>query len=354
MPAMNAGTSTSTSTSTSTGDEALAAPPAEAPMRDMRRQPTPAARRSAQIAFATPVVRHRERVEVKPQQFLRAVRRVPVAAIAVVVMSALAACDPVAAATGVDPVPAGAAAKPATATSATSATTSAVALPTVQSDMKRGASFPYKRLNELLQKLRTEGEGLFVSRFVLTDAKDNTKPPPAGTKLALMSDDDYIPIPIDEKGRFDLPTFSEQRVKDMDFGTNVPKGELGVRLSIDLATPPEMLDMATVRRIVAVGQRLRTELLPWYVRWMFPQIDGVIVCSDQPQWSLDWTESGQHLRLPLPSEAQQREPETPKGKPSRACTVLTGQEQWPDAALLQPQPGANTKLYVKLRNARAS
>ncbi len=229
-----------------------------------------------------------------------------------------------------------------------------VALPTVQSDVKRGASFPYKRLNELLSKLRTEGEGLFVSRFVLTDAKDSSKPPPAGTKLALMSDADYIAIPIDDKGRFDLPTFSERQAKDMDFGTNVPKGELGVRLSIDLATPPEMLDMATVRRIVTVGQRLRTELLPWYVRWMFPQIDGVIACSDAPQWTLDWSEGAQRWRLPLPAEAQQREPETPKGKPSRACTVLTGQEQWPDAALLQTPPGANTKLYVKLRNPRAS
>lgn len=230
----------------------------------------------------------------------------------------------------------------------------AVALPTVQSDMKRGASFPYKRLNDLLSKLRTEGEGLFVSRFVLTNAKDATKPVPAGTKLALMSDEDYIPIPIDDKGAFELPTFPASRAADMEFGTNVPKGDLGVRLSIDLATPPEMLDMATVRRIVAVGQRLRGELLPWYVRWMFPQIDGVIACSDQPQWALDWTEGGQRLRLPLQVEAQQREPETPRGKPSRACTVLTGQEQWPDAALLQPPPGANTKLYVKLRNPRAS
>ena len=114
----------------------------------------------------------------------------------------------------------------------------AVALPTVQSDMKRGASFPYKRLNDLLSKLRTEGEGLFVSRFVLTNAKDATKPVPAGTKLALMSDEDYIPIPIDDKGAFELPTFPASRAADMEFGTNVPKGDLGVRLSIDLATPP--------------------------------------------------------------------------------------------------------------------
>ncbi len=285
----------------------------------------------------------------KPQKIKRAARRVPAVAIALAALSTLAACDPVAAAA----TPETAASAP-SAASAAPAASGAMALPTVQSDMKRGASFPYKRLNELLAKLRTEGEGLFVSRFVLTDAKDNSKPPPAGTKLALMSDDEYIPIPVDEKGRFDLPTFPEKQAKDMDFGTNVPKGDLGVRLSIDLATPPEMLDMATVRRIVTVGQRLRTELLPWYVRWMFPQIDGVIVCSDQPQWNLDWMEGGQHLRLPLPTEAKQREPETPKDKPSRACTVLTGQEQWPDAALLQPQPGANTKLYVKLRNTRAS
>ncbi|MDH0865304.1 hypothetical protein [Mitsuaria sp. GD03876] len=284
----------------------------------------------------------------------------------------LAGCEPVAAATatahGATPTTTAAAPSTgdatATATAAITTTTAsaapatgtagATALPTVQSDMKRGTSFPYKRLNELLAKLRTEGEGLFVSRFVLTDAKDSAKPPPAGTKLALMSDEEYIPIPIDEKGGFDLPTFPANRAKDMDFGTNAAKGDLGVRLSIDLSTPPEMLDMATVRRVVAVGQRLRTELLPWYVRWMFPQIDGVIACSDQPQWNLDWAEGGQRWRLPLPAEAQQREPETPKGKPSRACTVLTGQEQWPDAALFLPPPGANTKLYVKLRNTRAN
>ena len=269
------------------------------------------------------------------------------------VMTATAATTdaPTAAPTAASPSASTSASPPA---STAASSDSAVALPTVQSDMKRGASFPYKRLNELLSKLRTEGEGLFVSRFVLTDAKDGSKPPPPGTKLALMSDDDYIPIALDDKGRFDLPTFSEQRAKDMDFGTNVPKGELGVRLSIDLSTPPELLDMATVRRIVTVGQRLRTELLPWYVRWMFPQIDGVIACSDAPQWNLDWTEGAQHWRLPLPADAQLREPETPKGKTSRACTLLTGQEQWPDAALLQATPGANTKLYVKLRNARPS
>ncbi|OWQ87606.1 hypothetical protein CDN99_18635 [Roseateles aquatilis] len=247
------------------------------------------------------------------------------------------------AATAVEPPPAPVAASaPADAT-----------LPTVKTDMKRGTFMPYKQLNELLTKLRVHGEGLFVPHFVLTDAKDRTRPP-AGVKLALMSDEEYIPIPVDDKGAFDLPVFTAQQAKDMELGSNLPKDSTAIRLSIDLSTSPEMLDMATVRRVVTLGQKLRGELLPWYARWLFPQIDGVIACSDQPLWALDWTEGGQRLRLALPADTQQREPYIAKDKPSRACTVLTGQEQWPDSALLQPPAGGNTKLYVKLRINRPS
>ncbi len=240
------------------------------------------------------------------------------------------------------------------AASAPTSTATATALPTVQTDMKRGTFMPYKTLNEILSKLRTEGEGLFVTRFQLHDLKERDKPPAAGTKLALMSDEEYIPIPIDEKGRFDLPTFSEAKAKGMELGSNTPPKSMGIQLSIDIATPPEQLDMNTVRRIVTVGQRLRGELLPWYLRWLFPQIDGVIMCSDQPQWALEWPEGGQRLRLDLPVDPKIRESGTPKDQPSRPCTALTGQEQWPDGARLMPPAGGNTKLWVLLRKTRPS
>lgn len=255
-------------------------------------------------------------------------------------------------------LPARAAEPPTAAASASAADAApgATALPTVQTDMKRGTFMPYKTLNEVLTKLRTEGEGLFVTRFQLNDLKDSDKPAPPGTKLALMSDEEYIPVPIDDKGRFDLPTFPEAKAKakTMELGSNTPPKTMGIRLSIDIATPPEQLDMTTVRRIVTVGQRLRSELLPWYLRWLFPQIDGVVVCSDQPQWALEWPEAGQRLRLDLPAEPKQREPQTPKDKSSRACTILTGQEQWPDAARLTTPAGSNTKLWVLLRKSRPS
>ncbi|UXH79636.1 hypothetical protein [Roseateles amylovorans] len=247
----------------------------------------------------------------------------------------------------------------------------ATVLPPVQSAMRRGVSIPYKQLNQILTTLRTEGEGLFVSRFTLTPAKQGQDLPP-NLRMALMDDERTIAIPVDAKGRFELPTFPADEAKSMELASNVPKGSTGIRMRVDLTTPPERLDMAVVRRVVKVGQRLREELLPWYLRWLFPQIDGVTICSDRPDWSLEWREGGQLLSLPLSVEAGLREPDGSQ-KPStsnapaataassaeasstpRSCTVLTGQEPWPDAARLQPPDGGHTKLYVKLRSTRPS
>lgn len=229
----------------------------------------------------------------------------------------------------------------------------AQALPTVQTSLQRGTFMPYKRLNELLTTLRTEGEGLFVSRFRLR-ASDKTQPLPANAKLALMDDDRTIDIPITANGRFELPTFPEGEARQMELGTNLAKGTTQIQLNFDITTPPDRLDMATVRRVVRVGQHLRGELLPWYLRWMVPQIDGVVICGDKPDWQLEWPEGGQVLALPLDAEKERREPETDKDKPSRPCTSLSGEEQWPGNARLQSPAGNQTKLYIRLRQTRAS
>lgn len=227
-------------------------------------------------------------------------------------------------------------------------------LPTVTTDVKRGefSSMSYRMINEVLYQLRTTGEGLFVARFKLTPGKEG-QPLRPDAKLALMSDEHYINIPVDAEGNFDLPSFPPKQARDMELSSNLPKGSTGLKLDIDIATPPEQLTLGTVRRIVNLGQRLRSEILPWYVRWLFPNIEGVIACSDQPQWALDWPEGGQVLTMALSADKAQREPYTPKDKPSRACTVMTGQENWPDSAKLQPPAGGNTKLYVKLRVKQA-
>lgn len=225
-------------------------------------------------------------------------------------------------------------------------------LESVQVEMvKDPAAMPYARMNELLRQLEAHGQGLFAMRFKVSrkDGKSMEK-----TKLALVQDEDYRPIVRDAQGWFTLPTLPPEQAKTAELASNMPKGQVALEGRIYLTTPPERLTLAEVRRIVDLGRRLRSEMLPWYLRWMFPQIEGVRVCSSQAAWELQWREAGRGLlALPLSAESKERDPEQAKSAPAaelRPCTVLRGDEPWPDAARLEAP--ADTTLSVRLLNAR--
>ncbi|MEO6279733.1 DUF2987 domain-containing protein [Roseateles sp.] len=220
-------------------------------------------------------------------------------------------------------------------------------LPTVRTELKRdGGVLPYGQINSLLSKLRQHGEGLFRMDFKVNAEK--TKRPLSEVRMVVRSDDTDYPLKLDAEGRFDLPVLPEAEAKTADLATNVPKGQMAVQGSLELTTPPEQLDMAKVRQIMRVAHTLREELLPWYLRWLFPRVEGVLICSPTPTWELEWQENGKLLGLPLPQAAGEREFGAKKGEKSRPCAVLTGQENWPDAARLLPPAG--TKLGVKLQS----
>ena len=218
-------------------------------------------------------------------------------------------------------------------------------LPPVKTQLKRDSRvLPYAQLNGLLTRFRQHGEGLFRMDFQV--AKDKTDVPIADVKLAVRSDDADYPIKLDGDGRFDLPVLPEAEAKTADMATNVPTGKkMAIKGTVELTTPPDKLDLATVRRAMRVARTLREELLPWYLRWLFPRMEGVRICSDTATWELEWRENGKLMGLPLPAAPGEREPETKSGAPSRPCALLTGQENWPDDARLLPPPG--TKLSVK-------
>lgn len=218
-------------------------------------------------------------------------------------------------------------------------------LPPVKTELKRdGSVLAYGQINSLLTRLGRHGEGLFRMDFKVDAEK--TQVPVANVRMAVRSDEADHPIAIDAQGRFDLPVLPEAEGKTADLATNVPKGQLAVNGTLELTVKPEQLDMAKVRQIIRVARTLREELLPWYLRWLFPRIQAVRVCSATPTWELEWRENGQLLGLPLPEAAGERDPEAKKGEKGRPCTLLTGQESWPDAARLVPPP--DTKLGVKL------
>ncbi len=221
-------------------------------------------------------------------------------------------------------------------------------LPAVRTELKRDKGvLPYANINSFLAKLGQHGDGLFRMDFKVNTRK--TALPVADIRMAVRSDDADHPIKLDGEGRFDLPLLTEAEARTADLATNVAKGQLSVNGSIELTVPPEQLDMAKVRQIVRVARTLREELLPWYLRWLFPRIEAVRICSATPTWELEWRENGQLLGLPLPQAANERDPHAKKDDSSRPCTLLTGQERWPDAArLLAP---AGTMLSVRLQGS---
>lgn len=184
-------------------------------------------------------------------------------------------------------------------------------LEAVQVEMVRDpAAMPYARMNELLRGLKTHGQGLFAMDFRL---EQKTPDPRRRPRLAVAYDDGYLPIAIDAEGRFELPLLPPEQAKNAELASNLPRGSVGLNGRIRLTTPPAQLTMGQVRRIMATAGTLRSELLPWYLRWMFPQIGGVRICSAEPRWELEWHENGQLLALPLVADPKDRDPEVKKG-----------------------------------------
>lgn len=220
-------------------------------------------------------------------------------------------------------------------------------LPPVSTELKRDSgTMPYARINELMRKLAEHGEGLVRMDWRVDRTK--TKVPPESLRMAIASEEAYLPIKLDAEGRFALPLLPAEQAKTADFATNAPKGQLSVAGTLELTVAPEQLDMATVRRIMRVAHTLKTELLPWYLRWLFPGIEGVLVCGPEPKFELEWREAepaGRLMGLTLP--VGERDPERKPGQAPRACALMSGNESWPDSArLLAP---AGSKLHVKLQ-----
>lgn len=218
-------------------------------------------------------------------------------------------------------------------------------LPPVSTELKRNKdALPYKQINEFLTKLDRHGEGLFRMDFKVDTAR--TTLPLEQLRMVVRSDDADHPILLDAKGGFKLPLLPEAEGKTADLATNArPEQKVAIAGSLELNPKADSLAMAKVRQIVRVGFKLRDELLPWYLRWLFPRIEGVRVCAATPAMELEWRENGQLLGLPLP--VGERDPKAKKGSTGRACALITGQERWPDdARLVAP---ADAELSVKLQ-----
>ncbi len=239
-------------------------------------------------------------------------------------------------------------------------TASPEVLEPVSVNMKRDGSIrPYRQMNEVLSMLQRYGLGLFRLEFKL-EAKDPKVPLPKTPKLAVLHADAYIPIAMQADGSFELPVLPTEQAKDAEIASNLVKGTAKMSGRLLLTVKPEQLDMAMVRKIMNTVRTMRSEILPWYLRWAFPQAEGVRICSAQANWELEWPDpagskanntAGQLLTIALSADPKDVDPdESGAAKKSsslrRQCTTLSGQERWPDAARLVAPADASLSLRV--------
>lgn len=228
-------------------------------------------------------------------------------------------------------------------------------LESVSVKMKRDGSLrPYAQMNQLLSLLQQHGQGLVRLEFKL-EARDPKTPLPTVPKLAVLHADAYIPIAIRADGSFELPVLPKEQAKDAEYASNIAKGSANMSGKLMLTVKPEQLDMAMVRKIMKTARTLRSEVLPWYLRWAFPQIEAVRVCSAKADWELEWPDpaaakdAGQLLAVPLSTAAKEFDPDevgASKMPPAarRQCTTLNGEERWPDLARLRAPADASLSV----------
>lgn len=219
-----------------------------------------------------------------------------------------------------------------------------VQLETVSMTLQRdGSLIPYGKMNEILSLMQKYGEAQFYMEFKLSFKE--AKPAGFAPKLALYHNEGSVPITIAADGTFTLPVLPLELGKDADLARNWKRGSASIQGSLRISTRAEQLTMGQVRRITRLAHKLRSDLLPWYLKPMFPQFEGVRICSSKPAWELEWRERGQLVGLPLSADPKDKDPDAVAGEPPRSCTSLNGQESWPDEArLIAP---ADTRLSVK-------
>lgn len=206
----------------------------------------------------------------------------------------------------------------------------------------------YGRINEVLHKLARHGYGLLRVEFKLDALK--TRQPLPGIRLLVRSDDADHLVKLDSEGRFRLPMLSEAEARGACLIANVPQDRLVIHGSLEPTVSPEQLTMAAVRRIVRAAHNVRQEMLPKHLRWLLPRVDGIRVCSAEPNWGLKWRESAQVLDVTLQVAAGERDPNARKGELDWPCTVLTSEAWWGDAARLVAS--SRTRLSLRFEDPR--
>lgn len=237
-------------------------------------------------------------------------------------------------------------------------------LPTVSTTLQRHHdALAYGEIRPWLQGVDQWGEGLYRWDFTLKSKSSSALPSPL--KLALATDDAYLPLSLDSRGVFHLPTLPSEAAATAELAANVERGSLSVTWTLAPTLDASTLRAGEVQRLLKVALTLRDKLFRWYQRPVRAPLPlHIRVCAAEGQYAYEWQEGAVQRRLELPLAAPAA-PAAPSALPSSSpdaaaqpgapaipCVRLTGAEAVPADARLVGPAGPLSAAHVELRHAK--
>lgn len=153
---------------------------------------------------------------------------------------------------------------------------------------------PYKDAYEFMTKLLASGGGRVET--VVRVISEKTRKPIPGLEVTLQGDNTFQKVPVTAEGMVTMP-ISEQALADKaEFVSNQKKGTIRTELTLLPKLPAERMTYADILASIEAAQRVRKELIPWYLRIFTPSIKAVAICYPDKSQQVQVSNASQATR----------------------------------------------------------
>jgi len=141
---------------------------------------------------------------------------------------------------------------------------------------KDPALLPYKRGYEFATRMRQAGGDRVRLKLRILSAQ--TKAPIENLEIRIAGSKDHGRVAVSADGSFEIPLDQEALDDDADFVTNQKKGTLEIQASLVPVLPADAVHYSDIQESIKAARRVRSEMLPWYLRVILPTVRALGVC----------------------------------------------------------------------------
>jgi hypothetical protein len=141
---------------------------------------------------------------------------------------------------------------------------------------KNPAMMPYRKAYDLLAKVDPAGTHRLHAVFRVTSPRSHQAVP--DLRVAIEGENTHLRVNIAESGLIELPFDQAAYADDADLVANKPKEALDVGFFVVPELPSGTIRYADLAESVSAARAAIARIVPWYIRWVTPTIQGIGLC----------------------------------------------------------------------------